>query len=64
MVDILYQKPDAAQKVMFSIKGFFGKCDHIRSFLKKILNGKLHSLRRVVCFVDIPLNFKQGLKLD
>ena len=35
-----------AQKMKFSIKDFFSKCDQIRSVLKKfteeILNGKLH----------------------
>ena len=31
-----------AQKVKFSIKNFFSKFDQIRSFLRKILNGKLH----------------------
>ena len=37
-----------AQKMKFSVKDFFSKCDQIRSFLKKfteeILNGKLHFL--------------------
>ena len=38
-----------AQKMKFSIKDFFSKCDQIRSFLfdmvtftEKIFNGKLH----------------------
>ena len=39
-----------AQKMKFSIKDFFGKCDQIRSFLdlvtftEEILHGKLHFL--------------------
>ena len=39
---------DTAQKIKFSIKDFFSKCDQIRRILKKssiteeILNGKLH----------------------
>ena len=44
-----------AQKMKFSMKDFFSKCDQIRSFLriwshllKKILNGKLHFLYSVI----------------
>ena len=44
-----------AQKMKFSMKDFFSKCDQIRSFLriwshllKKILNGKLHFLCSVI----------------
>ena len=38
-----------AQKIKFSIKDYFSKCDQIRSFLtfqltEEILNGKLHFL--------------------
>ena len=39
-----------AQKMQFSIKGFFSKCDQIRStadlvtFTEEIVNGKLHFL--------------------
>ena len=38
--------PDAAQKMKFSIKDFFSKCDQIRriTFTEEILNGKLHFL--------------------
>ena len=32
-----------AQKMKFSIKDFFSKCDQIQ-FTKEILNGKLHFL--------------------
>ena len=45
---------DTAQKMKFSIKHFFSKCDQIRSFLriwsrllKKSLSGKLHFLYSV-----------------
>ena len=45
---------DTAQKMKFSIKHFFSKCDQIRSFLriwsrllKKPLSGKLHFLYSV-----------------
>ena len=38
-----------AQKMKFSIKDFFGKCDQIRAdlvtFTQEILYGKLHFLR-------------------
>ena len=37
-----------AQKIKFSIKGFFSKCDQIRrklvTFTEEIFNGKLHFL--------------------
>ena len=36
-----------AQKMKFSIKDFFSKCDQIRSFLtftEEVFNGKLHFL--------------------
>ena len=40
---------NAAQKMKFSIRDFFSKCDQIRSFFpdlvtftEEILNGKLH----------------------
>ena len=40
-----------AQKMKFSIKDFFSKCDQIRrvTFTEEILNGKLHFL----CSVSI-----------
>ena len=43
-----------AQKIKFSIKDFFSKCDQIRrkllvTFTEEILNGKLHFL-----FCDMP----------
>ena len=31
-----------AQKMKFSIKGFFSKCDHLVTFTEEIFNGKLH----------------------
>ena len=40
--------PFTAQKMKFSIKDFFSKCDQIQfpadlvTFVEKILNGKLH----------------------
>ena len=40
--------PYTAQKMIFSIKDFFSKCDQILSFFahltEEILNGKLHFL--------------------
>ena len=43
---------NTAQKIKFSIKYFFNKCDQIRredliTFTEEILNGKLHFLRSV-----------------
>ena len=53
-------KIGTAQKIKFSIKDFFSKCDQIHSFLwiwshllKKILNGKPHYLCSVVIYIDI-----------
>ena len=56
LVEILrlfLQKKTLIQKIKFSIKDFFSKCDQIRSFLwiwshffEKIVNGKLHFLCR------------------
>ena len=47
---------NTAQKMKFSIKDFFSKCDQIRSFLadlvtftEEIPNGKLHFLCSVRC---------------
>ena len=42
-------KTNIAQKIMFSIKDFFSKCDQIRRFLQnwsteEILNERLHFL--------------------
>ena len=31
-----------AQKMTFSIKDFFSKCDQVRQFTEEILNGKRH----------------------
>ena len=41
-----FGKVDIAQKLKFSFKDFFSKCDQIRSFTEEILNGKLHFLCR------------------
>ena len=45
-----------AQKMKFSVKDFFSKCDQIRSFLKKfteeILNGKLDILCSGTCILQ------------
>ena len=47
---LFFKSMDTAQKMKFSIKNFFSKCDQIRSFLKsfifteEILNEKLHFL--------------------
>ena len=35
-------RPFTAQKMKFSTKDFFSKCDH--TFTEEILNGKLHFL--------------------
>ena len=42
----LYSQPcqNTAQKMKFSNKDFFSKCDHISTFTEKILIGKLHFL--------------------
>ena len=42
---------DTAQKMKFSIKDFFSKCDQIPdlvTFTEEILNGKLHFLCSVI----------------
>ena len=46
-----------AQKMKFSIKDFFSKCDQIRrkllvTFTEEILNGKLHFLCSVILITD------------
>ena len=47
---IFRERKITAQKMKFSIKDFFSKCDQMRSpedlvtFTKEILNGKLHFL--------------------
>ena len=49
-----------AQKMKFSIKDFFSKCDQIRRFLIdwKNLNGKLHFLCSVYTFsVEVDIHF-------
>ena len=48
-----------AQKMKFSIKGFFSKCDQTRrkhsvTFCEEMLNGKLHFLCSVICKKCIP----------
>ena len=55
-----------AQKIKFSVKDFFSKCDQIRSYLriwshllKKSLNGKHHFLCSVWC--DTRVLWNKGL---
>ena len=52
-----------AQKMKFSIKNFFSKCDQIRwklriwsNFTEEILNGKLHFFVQCQCNIE-PLNY-------
>ena len=42
----VFLRTDTVQKIKFSIKDFFSKCDQIRMviFTDEILNGKLHFL--------------------
>ena len=49
---LLERKDITAQKMKFSIKGFFSKCDQtvtadLVTFTEEILNGKLHFLCNV-----------------
>ena len=52
---LLERKDITAQKMKFSIKGFFSKCDQIRrpggfvTFTEEILNVKLHFLCIKLC---------------
>ena len=44
---IAFILPCTEQKMKFSIKGFFSKCDQIQvTFTEEIFNGKLHFLCR------------------
>ena len=58
-----------AQKMKFSIKDFFSKCDQIRAFTEKIFNGKLHFLCSAVLlflkiFVSVSLlAFSRSLQI-
>ena len=47
---------DIAQKMKFSIKDFFSKCDQdLVTFTEEILNGKLHFLCSVMLTLDTRL---------
>ena len=39
---------NTTQKMKFSIKDFFSKCDQCVTFTEEILNGKLHFLYSVM----------------
>ena len=47
-----------AQKMMFSIKDFFSKCDQIHTFTEEILNGKLHFVCSVIGLFFLLKNLK------
>ena len=48
LYDQLHANTVITQKMKFSIKDFFSKCDQIRTFTEEILNGKLHFLCSVI----------------
>ena len=50
-IELVLELCDTTQKMKFSIKDFFSKCDQIYKFTEEILNGKLHFL----CSVKKPL---------
>ena len=50
-IELVLELCDTTQKMKFSIKDFFSKCDQICKYTEEILNGKLHFL----CSVKKPL---------
>ena len=53
-----------AQKMKFSIKDFFSKCDQIymTTFTEETFNGKLHFLCSVNLWISIISHWKRGVK--
>ena len=53
---------NTGQKLKFSIKGFFGKCDQIRNFLRLWLHSLKGSLIENFIFVQLKMVCQKVLK--
>ena len=53
---------NTGQKLKFSIKDFFGKCDQIRNFLRLWLYSLKESLIEKFIFVQLKMVYQKVLK--